>query len=545
MSAILKLTHGVKEVEAKGSLYDLMKSHQSFFPYPLFAARVNNRYTNLIRSVRDGDVIEFLDIRNQEANMMMQHGLSLMLIEAMKEVLGMHVEIANSLNKGLFVTVQGQVSDEDVKAVEAKMHEYAEKDYIISRIWFNRDEALFVEKGAGRVSGIELIEGNPELKRLEYYQFKDLKCAFNGSMVYSTGMVSNFELRRYKNGMLLRFPHPSNPNVIPEYEDQKLLYTIFAEETRFGKMMGVHYVCDLNAMIMEEEEQELIRCSEAYHEKKIAEIADQIKKDKKRIILIAGPSSSGKTTFAKRLCIQLKVNGLNPLYMGTDDYFKNRDETPLDANGEKDYECLGAVDIPLFNKQLNDLLDGKTVDMPRFDFIKGEKVYGEHLVNIDDSQPIVIEGIHALNHDLTPYIDDNKKFKIYISPLTQINIDAYNRISTTDSRMLRRMVRDHQKRGNSAVDTIRNWPKVRAGEEVNIFPYSVEADAYFNSNHLYEIAVLKKYAKPLLEEIGEDVPEYAEAQRMLNFLNYFIEIEDDSQILSNSILREFIGGSHI
>ena len=268
-----------------------------------------------------------------------------------------------------------------------------------------------------------------------------------------------------------------------------------------------------------------------------------ITEQKKRIILIAGPSSSGKTTFARRLCVQLRVNGLHPLYLGTDDYFVERKDAPLDEYGEKDFESLASVDVELFNSNMNDLLEGREVDLPEFDFITGCKVFGKRITRLEEGEPVVIEGIHALNDDLTPYIDADEKFKIYISPFTQLNIDRHNRIPTTDARMLRRMARDFQYRGYSAQDTIRQWPKVRAGEDRNIFPFSNCADVLFNSVHVYELSVLKKYVWPLLWQIKPDEPEYCEAVRLIKFLSYFRSIEDDSVIVNNSILREFIGGS--
>lgn len=331
--------------------------------------------------------------------------------------------------------------------------------------------------------------------------------------------------------------------MIPVYEDQKLLYDAFSVATQWEKLMGVSFVYELNEKIKNNEYQNLIMLQEALHEKKISDIADRIKSEKKRIILISGPSSSGKTSFAKRLCIQLSVIGLKPLYLGTDDYFVERSESPVDENGEKDFECIQCVDIPLFNSQMNDLLNGKKVDIPTFDFIHGTKVFGKRIVSLEKKQPIVIEGIHALNELLTNDINNDEKFKIYISPFTSLNIDHHNRIPTTDARMLRRLVRDHEFRGNSAADTIKNWPKVRKGEDQNIFPYSSQADVFFNTNYIYELAVLKKYAMPLLEEITRDEKEYAEAQRMLSFLKFFRTIEDDTMISNNSILREFIGGS--
>jgi uridine kinase len=322
-----------------------------------------------------------------------------------------------------------------------------------------------------------------------------------------------------------------------------MLYNAFLEEGMWAELMGVHYVSDLNEKVGAGEDRELIQISEALHEKKIAEIADMIAKEGRRIILIAGPSSSGKTTFARRLNIQLRVNGFKPLYLGTDDYYVNREHTPLDEYGEKNFEDLEAIDLELFNNQLNDLLDGKEVDIPHFDFYNGVKVFGTRKTTIQPGQPILIEGIHGLNGKLTEFVPDEEKFRIYISPFTQLNIDEHNRVSTTDARMLRRIVRDHQFRGYSAKKTIELWPKVRLGEAKNIYPYSNEADVLFNSSHIYELAVLKKHAEPLLMEITREDPEYSEAYRMLNFLQFFDVIEDDHVIVNNSIIREFIGGS--
>ncbi|HVI41130.1 MAG TPA: nucleoside kinase, partial [Anaerovoracaceae bacterium] len=256
-----------------------------------------------------------------------------------------------------------------------------------------------------------------------------------------------------------------------------------------------------------------------------------------------GPSSSGKTTFARRLSIQLRVNGLEPLYLGTDDYFVERERTPKDENGEPNFEDITALDIELFNRDMNQLLNGNEVDIPTFDFMHGTKVFGKRITRAKKSQPIIIEGIHGLNRQLTEEIPDEEKFKIYISPLTQLNIDEHNRIPTTDARMLRRMVRDYQFRGHSAQSTIQSWPKVRKGEDKNIFPFNGEADVFFNSEHIYELAVLKKYAEPLLRNITREEPEYSEAVRMLKFIQFFKTIEDDTMIVNNSIIREFIGGS--
>ena len=289
-------------------------------------------------------------------------------------------------------------------------------------------------------------------------------------MVPSTGYIEHFELRKYRRGVLLRFPSQDRPDVIPEFRDDKKLYMAFGEASKWQKLLDIEYLPELNRKIREGFSRDLILLSEALHEKKVAEIADRITDEKRRIILIAGPSSSGKTTFARRLCVQLRVNGLQPLYMGTDDYFVERENTPLGEDGLPDYENLDCVDIELFNRNMNDLLAGKAVDLPKFDFMTGKKKFGDRITSIRSSQPVVIEGIHALNDELTPYIDDREKFKIYISPFTQLNVDVHNRVPTTDARMLRRIVRDYKYRGHSAAQTIALWPNVRAGEDRNIFP---------------------------------------------------------------------------
>ena len=364
-------------------------------------------------------------------------------------------------------------------------------------------------------------------------------------MVPSTGYLELFDVRKYKNGVLLRYPHRDSPDKIPEYKNEYMMYEAFREAARWRNIIGLRYVNDLNGKIRAGKGKELIMLFEALQEKRVAQLADTILKEKKRIILIAGPSSSGKTTFAQRLCIQLKVNGMSPIYLGTDDFFLERSQTPKDEDGKYDFENLRALDIDLFNRDMNALLAGETVDLPIFDFVEGKKIFGKRITKAYPGQPIVIEGIHGLNEKLTENIDSDEKFKIYISPLTTLGIDVHNRIPTTDSRLLRRIVRDNKFRGKSAKATLSEWYKVRDGEKKNIFPFSGEADAFFNSNHSYEITILKKYAQPLLEEIGKDEPEYAEARRLLEFLRFFDVMEDDSAVANNSILREFIGGSVI
>ncbi len=540
----------IEAAEEPGTTVEaLYRKYENQLPYTVLAARVNGTVERLTWRLEEDSTVEFLDMRTQAANLIYQNSLILLYLKAVEDVLGrVEVDIENALNKGLFTEIKRKesVTAAEVRQIEKRMRQIVAEDIPIGieKLQIEEAEELFRQTGQPEKNELLRAAGmRKRKKRIPFYAIEGYKDFFYGQMVPSTGYIEYFQLRKYRRGILLRFPHPSAPDRIPEYVDEKLLYQTFGEQNRWGRLMGISYVSDLNRKIEEGKAKELIQLSEALHERRIVEIADMITKQKKRIVLIAGPSSSGKTTFAQRLCIQLRVNGLDPLYMGTDDYFVEREDTPLDEYGEKDYENLSAVDVHLFNQNMNDLLAGKTVDLPTFDFITGHKEYGKRLTSIGSNQPIVIEGIHALNEDLTPEIPQEAKFKIYISPLTQLNIDSHNRIVTTDHRMLRRMVRDYKYRGHSAQNTIKSWPKVRAGEDKNIFPYSNEADVLFNSVHLYEISVLKKYAEPLLMEIQPDEPEYSEAVRMLNFLRFFRVIEDDSVIVNNSILREFIGGS--
>ena len=495
---------------ARGStIEELYKQYAKQLPYTVLAAKVDNKIEGLDHRLSRECRVEFLDMRTQAANLIYQNSLILIYLKAIEDILGKaDVDIENALNKGLYTEIKAAepVTAKQVKEIEQRMHHIVEEDIPFVREELTKEEAIARFEEMGCPEKIALLGENPRMKKVPFYSLAGYRDFFYGLMAPSTGYIRHFELRKYRRGVLMRFPQPSQPDKIPEYVDEKLLYKTFGEQNRWGKLMGIDYVSDLNRKIDEGKFTDLIQLSEALHERRIVEIADMITKGHKRIILIAGPSSSGKTTFARRLCIQLRVNGLEPLYMGTDDYFVEREHTPLDEYGEKNYEDLDAVDIQLFNSNMNDLLAGKTVDLPTFNFITGKKEYGKRITSIKSSQPIVIEGIHALNEALTSELPEEEKFKIYISPLTQLNIDSHNRIVTTDHRMIRRMVRDYKYRGHSAQSTISSWPKVRAGEDKNIFPFSNEADVLFNSVHLYEICVLKKYAVPLLEAITPEEP---------------------------------------
>lgn len=538
--------YGEIQVKDGMTLEELYNNMKDQLPYTIMLARVDNKYEDLNYRIEKECSVELLDARTQAANYAYQYSLTLIYLKAVRDVLGnVRVEVANSLNQGLFTEIKGKegLNDKTAGTIENRMRELVKADIPFVKEIVSREEGLDIIRKEGWPANLRLIERSKRIQKVIFYSLEDYKDYFYGLMVPSTGYIQDFQVVKYKRGMIVRFPLPASPDGMPGYIEQKTLYDAFAEQTMWDNLLKVNYVVDLNEKIENGEYKELIQVSEALHEKKIAEIADIIKHRHKRIILIAGPSSSGKTTFARRLCVQLKVNGLDPLYMGTDDYFVDREDTPLDENGEKNYEGLEAIDIDLFNSNMNDLLAGKEVDLPTFNFLTGEKEYGKRITSIKSNQLIVIEGIHGLNEKMTEKIPDEEKFKIYISPLTQLNIDEHNRVPTTDERMLRRMVRDSLYRGHDAQSTIRDWPKVRAGEDKNIFPYSGEADVLFNSYHVYEINVLKKYAEPLLEKVGPDEAEYAEAERMLRFLAFFDTIEDDSMIVNNSIIREFIGGS--
>lgn len=517
------------EIEKDTSLKDIVKRYQAGLPYTILAAKVNNKMEDLNRKIHGFSEIQLLDMRDNATNYVYQRSATMLFIKAASEILeNCSVHVENSLNQGLYMELveYQKVPQKLVSAIENRMKKLVLEDI------------PFILEVHGREGTSENVSPATAM-----YSCGDTKSSYVGPVVPSTGYIKLFELRKYGDGIILRFPDTKSPDRMPEYRDDKKLYGAFKEASEWGDLMGISVVSDLNRKIASGEYKQIIQISEALHEKKIAQIADRIEKKGKRIILISGASSSGKTTFANRLCIQLRVNGMHPIYLGTDDYFVDRAKTPLDANGNMNFEDISGIDLDLFNGHMNALLKGEEVDLPVYDFKLGVKVFGKRIITAEKDQPIVIEGIHGLNKRLTESIPDEEKFKIYVGPFTQINIDEHNRIPTTDARMLRRIVRDHKFRGYSAQRTISAWPLVRIGEDKNIFPFSQEADVLMNTAHIYELAVLKKYAYPLLSSITQEEPEFSEAVRMLRFIRHFDSIENDSIIVNNSVLREFIGGS--
>ena len=497
---------------------DLCRAYKGKSTYPLVGALYNNHMVHLTEKVKEMDKVQLLDMRSPSAVHIYQHSVILVFLKAAADLLGNAAEfkVCNPVNNGIHI-----------------------------RPRYGNDRLLWgVEKIRNRME--EIISLDLPIKKLEEENTYELDGYVDKSydfLLPSTGYIYSFELVKYYNGFLLRYPRTDTPGGLPKNKDDNKLLKAFHEADKWESLMGIEYISDLNEAVLSDKIGQLIQVSEAIHEKNIVEIAKDITAKQKRIILIAGPSSSGKTSFANRLAIQLRVNGLKPIAFSTDDYFIDREKMKPDKNGKINFEGLDALDVELFNRDMNDLLACRTVDIPNFNFITGKKEFGQRITKLTSDQPIIIEGIHGLNQKLTEDIDDENKYRIYISPLTSLNIDLHNIVSTSDQRMLRRMIRDYRTRGKSAQVTISDWPKVRGGEDVNIFPYINEADVFFNSVFIYGMAVLKKHAQPLLQQVTVDMPEYPEAERLLKVLSLFETCHEEKMILNNSIIREFIGGS--
>ena len=508
---------------------------------------IKNKLRELSHVVKEDCSIKFLDTTDLDGYRVYARVLNFIFMMACDDLFkDVRVTVEHSLSGGLYceVHIDRDLNEEDIKNIKCKMKEIIKNNYKIEKISTTRAEAISIFKEHKMIEKAEL------LRYKEYNDVKIYKCNnyidhFYGYMLPSTGYIKTFDLKLYKNGVILFGPSKLYKNIPREFKPQPKLSNIYRESEIWSNLIGVDKVLTLNKMIENKEYGDVIRTVEALHEKKLSQIADIIKEQKKRIILIAAPSSSGKTSFAHRLCIHLRVNNLNPVSISLDDYFVDREHTPVDEFGNYDFESIYAINLEQFNRDLKDLLDGKEISLPKFDFKQGKQINSNKKLKIDSNQPIILEGIHGLNPLLTSSIPNDEKFKIYLSALTQINLDDHNRIPTTDLRLIRRIVRDYNFRGYSAETTIINWNSVRRGEEKNIFPYQEEADVIFNSACLYELAVLKKYVTPLLESIKDNSRAYIESNRLLKFLQYFVALEDTSDIPSTSILREFIGGSKI
>lgn len=470
----------------------------------------------------------------------------LVYLKAVHGVFGeVDVTIGNSLNQGYYsyINLEGsKLTTSDVHRIRDKMDKYIARDDVIVNERMNMESAVDLWRRYRYNEKRRLLEGRPIDEEIEIANVHNYRGYMYCKLLPSTGYINLYDIRPYRNGLLLRLPNALHNHTIPKYRDDDKLYEAYAESKRMRRYTGIEYLADMNEKIRDGSADDVIKSSEWLASRELEEFAGTILEERKKVVLIAGPSSSGKTTTAKRICQEIKrLSGTEPLYLGTDDYFVERSDTPIGEDGKPDFEGLGAVDLDLFNKQMEDLLAGKEVDIPEFDFKQGSKIFGRRITKLEKDQVLVIEGIHSLNDVLTENIPRSDKFKIYISPLTQIAIDRHNRISTADARLLRRMVRDNQFRGYNAEATLDIWPKVRAGESVNIFPYSSSADVVFNSSTVYETNLLKTYAEPLLLEIPETSEQYEEAQRILTFMRFFDKIENSESVPDSSILREFIG----
>lgn len=472
--------------------------------------------------------------------------VTFLLIKAVDDVFpGARVTIEHALNKGLYGEIHytREINSDDIALIKKRMHEIVKEDILIEKIKIKKEEAIKIFESYGMSDKLRLLK-YLDIPYINLYKCGYLYDYFYGTMVPSMGYISLFELQFYNPGFILLYPHSNDHDNLPVFKDLPKLAKVFEETENWARILDVADVGALNDKVVSGEIDNLVLVAEGLHEKKIANIADKIynNMDKIKVVLIAGPSSSGKTTFSKRLSIQLRVLGLRPYAISLDDYFVERNYTPKDENGNYDFESIGALDIKLFNEHLSELLEGKEIEFPRFNFVTGQREKSGLKFKMDDKSILVIEGIHGLNEKLTSSILKENKYKIYISALTQLNIDDHNRIPTTDVRLIRRIVRDNTYRGRSAESTILGWHSVREGEEKNIFPYQEEADTMFNSTLAYEMSVLKNSIEPLLQKIEKNSPAYIEAKRLRIFLNYFKET-DENMVPKNSIIREFIGGS--
>ena len=540
--------HGITKEYPEGTTWmEVVREHQKGYEYDILLVRVNGKLQELHKQVKDCE-LSFVTAKDKPGMSAYQRSASLMMLKAFYSVAGAgNVEklmIDFSIGRGFFVEARGNfvLNQEFLDAVKAKMREYVERKIPIMKRSVSTDDAIELFEKLGMYDKARLFRYRM-VSRVNIYSIDGFEDYYYGYMVQNTGYIKHFDLIPYHYGFVMVMPDRKTPDVLHRFTPSDKLFATLSESTEWGRRMELETVGALNDRIAKGDMSHLILIQEALQEKKIAEIAAQIAARKNaRFVMIAGPSSSGKTTFSHRLSVQLEAIGLKPHPIAVDNYFVNRVDSPRDEHGNYNYEILECLDVELFNRDMTGLLEGKRVELPYYNFKKGVREYKGNFLQLGEGDILVIEGIHCLNDRLSYTLPADSKFKIYISALTQLNIDEHNRIPTTDGRLLRRMVRDARTRGSSARETIRMWPSVRRGEEENIFPFQEEADAMFNSALVYELAVLKQYAQPLLFAIPKDSEEWLEAKRLLKFLDYFIGVSSED-IPKNSILREFIGGS--
>lgn len=542
----LNLSNGKSiEVERETVLFNIYKENYEEQAVPIVLAKVNEKYLEFTRTLKESGSFDIVDIREKIGMKTYVRTLQFVLIRAVMELFPeAQITIEHAIGKGLFGEIHkaSPLNINDIQAIKAKMQEIIKNDIPIKKLSVRKSEAEKIFSEYKMDDKLRLLK-YVNAENVKLYELNGRYDYFYGSMAFSTGVLKYFDLVYYEPGFILRYPTESNPTEIPKFIEYKKLSKIFYETEQWGNILGVGDVGSLNEKVHSGEIRNIIHVAEALQEKKIAYIADMINDRREtKLVLVAGPSSSGKTTFARRLAIQLRVNGLIPIPISLDDYFVDREHTPKDEKGEYDFESIYALDLELFNEHLKELLKDNEVMLPTFNFKTGKREWKKEKFKLPPNGILIIEGIHGLNEMLTSSIPKENKFKIYISALTQLNLDNHNRIATTDNRIIRRIVRDYLSRGYGAEQTLKMWPSVRRGEEKNIFVFQEEADIMFNSALIYELCVLKKYALLELEKIAANSPVYYEALRLKSFLNFFNEV-DMKHVPENSILREFIGGS--
>ena len=534
-----------QKVEIGSTLFDIFSAFDLKMTHGPVSARVNNKVEGMHYRVYNSKDVEFLDMTSSSGSRAYTRTLFFVLCKAVQDIYpATDVVIDIPVSNGFYVDIRlgRPVVDEDVNIIRRRMQEIIDARMPIRRFTMPTEEAVALFQEKGDVEKVKLLKTSGSIYTT-YYKIGDYVDYYYGTLLTNTSQLYLFGLEKYYDGMLLRIPSLKNPDVLGEMTRQDKMFEIFKEHHRWQSILGIRTVGDFNQAIDANHATDIINISEALQEKKIANIAEEIASRKGvKLVLLAGPSSSGKTTSCKRLSIQLAVNGLKPLQISLDDYFVDREKTPKDASGEYDYESIYALDLDLINEQFNALFRGEEVELPKYDFQSGKSKKSGNKLKMNDNNVLVVEGIHALNPELTAHIPQEQIFRVYASALTTILLDNHNYIPTTDNRLLRRIIRDYKYRGVSAQETIHRWPSVRAGENKWIFPYQENADAMFNTAMLYELSVLKMQAEPLLQQVPENCEEYAEAYRLLKFLKYFKGIPYNN-LPPTSLLREFLGGS--
>jgi uridine kinase len=546
---LCKNNNNYKEFPIGTTLLDIYSGFGLKLPYQVVNAKVNNRSEGLTFRAFNNKDVEFLDVRDSSGMRTYVRSLCFIMFKATSELFPeSKLYVEHPVSKGYYcsLSLSRDITDDDVTRIKARMEEIIAENIPFHRIECHTEDAVRIFTEHGMPDKAKLLQTSGSLYTY-YYTLGDTIDYYYGNLVPSTGYIKIFDIMRYYDGLLLRVPNKEKPDELEPFIRQDKMLEIYKEYRGWQQIMNFQTVGDFNLLCKNGYATQLINVAEALQEKKIAQIADMIyNRDSNgkrvKVVLIAGPSSSGKTTFSKRLSIQLMTNGLMPCPLSLDNYFVDREQTPRDKDGNYDFESLYALDLKLFNDQLRALLNGEEVELPRFNFAQGRKEFKGDKLKIGENTVLVLEGIHGLNPELTPDIPDESKFKIYVSALTTISLDDHNWIPTTDNRLLRRIIRDFNYRGYSAQDTISRWPSVRAGEDKWIFPYQENADVMFNSALLFEMAALRMHVEPVLMSVPESCPEFSEAIRLLRFIQYFTPIKD-AEIPPTSLVREFLGGS--